>query len=323
MIRFVLALILLLCAVPLLVVRPAPRLTAPDAKGRRVPALPPLPTRRLGLGLLAAGLLILLLSTLRVVGATSIGIPVTFGTVGEPLPAGIHLVAPWTDITVLDLRLTEYTMTRAPAEGSIGGDDSIEVISRDQGRLTVDATVRYAIDPGQARDIFRRLGTTDEQFQAKALRPESRSAIREAASRFGAIELLAERRAEYAEIVEQDIRERLEPLGIIVDTVALRDVTPSPELQAAADAKLQQEQANERAQLELAEAEARAEIRRTEAQGEADANRILSESLTPELLQRLQIEAYDEGSVFVVPQGGADLLLQPPAPGAASPEGGG
>lgn len=323
MIRFVLALILLLVSVPLLVLRPGPRAQPADGKGRRVPAVPSLPTRRLGLGLLAAGLLILLLSTLRVVGATSIGIPVTFGTVGEPLPAGIHLVAPWTDITVLDLRLTEYTMTRAAAEGSVGGDDSIEVISRDQGRLTVDATVRYAIDPEQVRDIYRRLGTTDEQFQAKAIRPESRSAIREAASQFGAIELLAERRADYADMVEQDIRERLEPLGIIVDAVALRDVTPSPELQAAADAKLQQEQANERAQLELAEAEARADIRRTEAQGEADANRILSESLTPELLQRLQIEAYDEGSVFVVPQGGADLLLQPPAPGAATAEEGG
>lgn len=317
MIRFVLAVLLLLAAMPLIAMRPRP-VPAVVEEGRtrgrgRLPAVPAFPTRRLGLALLVAGLVLLLLSSLRVIGATAIGIPVTFGTVGEPLRSGIHLVQPWTFINELDLRLTEYTMTRADDEGAVGGDDSIEVISSDQGRLIVDATVRYAVDPESAEDVFRRLGTTDEQFQIKAVRPEARSALREVATQFRAVELVSERRTEFGDAIEEEIRARLAPLGIVVNGVALRDVTPSEELQAAADAKLQQEQTNDRAELEQIEAEVRATIRRTEAQGEADANRILSQSLTPELLARLQIEAYDEGSVFVVPEGGANLLLQPPA----------
>lgn len=323
MIRFVIAVLLLLAAMPLIVMRPRPVPSVVVEEGRgggtagrrgRLPAVPAFPSRRVGLALLAIGLVLLVLSTLRVIGATAVGIPVTFGSVGEPLRSGIHLVQPWTVINELDLRLTEYTMTRADVEGSVSGDDSIEVISSDQGRLVVDATVRYAVDPESAEDVFRRLGTTDEQFQVKAVRPEARSAIREVATQFGAVELVSERRTEFGDAIEAEIRARLEPLGIVVNGVALRDVTPSEELQAAADAKLQQEQANERATLELAETVARAEIAVTQAQGEADANEILSASLTPELLARLQIEAYDEGSVFVVPEGGANLLLSPSAP---------
>lgn len=58
--------------------------------------------------------------------------------------------------------------------------------------------------------------------------------------------------------------------------------------------------------VSLAEGRANANI--AEAEGQAEANRFLTESLSPEILTQRYIDALNEGTVFVVPEGSTPLV---------------
>lgn len=51
---------------------------------------------------LVIGAVTLLLNTFTIVSPRHVGIPVSLGTVGDPLDSGFHPVAPWSDITEVD-----------------------------------------------------------------------------------------------------------------------------------------------------------------------------------------------------------------------------
>jgi regulator of protease activity HflC (stomatin/prohibitin superfamily) len=72
----------------------------------------------------------------------------------------------------------------------------------------------------------------------------------------------------------------------------------------------------ERARAEQETARVEAETRVIGARGEADANRVLSESLTDQVLRQRYVDAIGRGStVYVVPEGSSPLVQIPPAPG--------
>ncbi len=72
----------------------------------------------------------------------------------------------------------------------------------------------------------------------------------------------------------------------------------------------QQHEAEAEADLRVTQVSAQARV--VEAQAEADANRLLSELLTPQVLEQRRIEAMREGTVFVVPEGATPLVQVQP-----------
>jgi regulator of protease activity HflC (stomatin/prohibitin superfamily) len=232
-----------------------------------------------------------------VVSAYEVGVPVTFGTIGAPLPSGLHFKSPFTDVTSFSTR---------PVDLTLNDKDTVEVRSSQGGVLYADVTVKWAVVPAKAVALYRLAGSQDAIEQRLVL-PDSREIVRNVFARHTSEEGYASARERIGAEIEQAIRERLASRGIDVTAVNLRNVKPSKKLQEQIDKKIQQEQATERAVEASRTATAEAERKRIEAEGTARANKIIAESLSDKVLYHQCLEAYREAAashpVYAVPCG--------------------
>lgn len=254
-----------------------------------------------GLVMLGVGVVLGIGSSVRLVGATDVGVPVTLGRIGEPLGPGVHLVLPWTQVNAFSTRLQQSDMSQTVGEGDRAVTDGIEVLSNEGGRMVLDVTVRYGVQKESAAELFRRVGSMDG-IRERVVRPDVRAGMRDVYSRYPAEDGYATRREAIALEAEALVKERLEPFGLVIDAVKVRNITLEASLQTQITAKLEAKQAAERALIEQEQAQTVAETRRkvaeTDAQavviaarGQAEANEILAQSLTDALLKSKEIEA--------------------------------
>ncbi|WP_046501474.1 prohibitin family protein [Streptomyces odonnellii] len=236
-------------------------------------------------------------SCVYVVSAYEVGVPVLFGKIGAPLTSGMHLKTPFTEVTSFSTR---------PVDLNLNDKDVVEVRSSQGGVLYADVTVKWAVTPGNAVELYRLAGSQDA-IQERLVLPDSREIIRNVFAKHKSEEGYASGRQTIAAEIEAQIKERLKPRGIDVTNVNLRNVRPSDQLQEQIDKKLQQEQATERAVEAARTAKAESERRRIEAEGIARANGILERSLTDRVLRNQCIDAFKEAAkanpVYAVPCG--------------------
>ncbi|MGW1543737.1 prohibitin family protein [Streptomyces sp. NPDC002309] len=257
---------------------------------------------KLGAALSAvAGLLAGVFACVHVVTAYEVGVPVTFGKIGEPMTSGIHVKSPFTDVTSFATR---------PVDLNLHDDDVVEVRSSQGGVLYADVTIKWAVVPSKSVELYRLAGS-EEAVQERLVMPDSREIIRNVFAQHTSEEGYVSAREQISSEIAVLIKERLAPRGIDVTAVNLRNVKPSEKLQEQIDKKIQQEQATQRATEAARTAEAEAERKRIEAEGIARANKIIDRSLSDKVLYNQCLEAFKEASkanpVYAVPCGtGAD-----------------
>ncbi|MGW0465380.1 prohibitin family protein [Streptomyces sp. NPDC003027] len=280
---FVLSILLLIAAVVLFFVA-----RANDTRGLKLGAL----------GALLAGVFSLMGSTLYIISAYEVGVPVAFGKVGSPMTSGMHFKSPFTDVTTFSTR---------PVDLNLSDKDVVEVRSSQGGVMYAEVTVKWAVTPAKAVELYRLAGSEDA-IQQRLVYPDSREIVRNVFARHTSEQGYASDREKINAEIGDLIKERLAPRGIAVTTVNLRNVKPSDALQGQIDRKIQQQQATERATEASRTAKAEADRRRIEAEGIARANKILNDSLSDKVLLNQCIEAFKEAAaknpVYAVPCGG-------------------
>lgn len=244
------------------------------------------------------------------VGQTVVQRSITGEIVGATVQPGLHLKAPWVQTLPYDVRNNTITYVGAGTDNNSGGSATgPQVTFQDKEGVSanLDIVVRYSIVPTAAESIYARYGT-QESFVAQVITNDVRTVSRNVPAGFGTIELLNDRAAA-GEKIREALAERWEDDGIIVEAVNLQEIRyPQAVTDRFAEAQNSRIEVD-RAQADQDRARVEAETRVIAAQGEADANRILSESLTPEVLQQRYIEALNtSGTVFVVPEGSQPLV---------------
>ncbi|MEU9701429.1 prohibitin family protein [Streptomyces sp. NPDC047981] len=279
---FVISILLLVAAVVLFFIG-----RSNDSKGLKLGAL----------GAVLAGAFSLIASMTYVVSAYEVGVPVAFGKVGQPMTSGMHVKSPFTDVTTFSTR---------PVDLNLSDKDVVEVRSSQGGVMEVEVTVKWAVTPAKAVELYRLAGS-EESIQTRLVYPDSREIVRNVFARYTSEQGYASDREKINAEIGALIKERLAPRGIDVTAVNLRNVKPSAALQTQIDRKIQQQQATERATEAARTAKAEADRRRIEAEGIARANKILNESLTDKVLANQCIDAYKEAAaknpVYAVPCG--------------------
>ncbi|MFF3325780.1 prohibitin family protein [Streptomyces sp. NPDC002889] len=249
------------------------------------------------LGALIAGLFAGITSCVHVISAYEVGVPVTFGKVGTPMNPGVNLTSPFTNVTTFSTR---------PVDLNLSDKDVVEVRSSQGGVMYVELTVKWAVTPAKAVELYRLAGSEDA-IQQRLVFPDSREIIRNVFARHTSEQGYSSAREKINTEIGDLIKERLAPRGIDVTTVNLRNVKPSDRLQDQIDRKIQQQQATERATEAARTAKAEAERRRIEAEGIARANKILNDSLSDKVLANQCIDAFKEAAaknpVYAVPCG--------------------
>ncbi|MET9723616.1 prohibitin family protein [Streptomyces zaomyceticus] len=279
---FVIAILLLIAAVVLFFVA-----RSNDSKGLKLGAL----------GAVVAGVFSLVASMTYVISAYEVGVPVAFGKVGSPMTSGMHVKSPFTDVTTFSTR---------PVDLNLSDKDVVEVRSSQGGVMYVEVTVKWAVVPNKAVELYKLAGSEDS-IQQRLVFPDSREIVRNVFARYTSEQGYASDREKINAEIGTLIKERLTPRGIDVTTVNLRNVKPSEALQGQIDRKIQQQQATERATEAARTAKAEADRRRIEAEGIARANKILNDSLTDRVLANQCIDAFKEAAaknpVYAVPCG--------------------
>ncbi|MGW7369932.1 prohibitin family protein [Streptomyces sp. NPDC054841] len=249
-------------------------------------------------GALIAGLFAGIASMVYVVSAYEVGVPVAFGKVGSPMTSGMHVKSPFTNVTTFSTR---------PVDLNLSDKDVVEVRSSQGGVMYAEVTVKWAVTPAKAVELYKLAGSEDA-IQQRLVYPDSREIIRNVFARYTSEQGYASAREKINTEIGLLIKERLAPRGIDVTTVNLRNVKPSDRLQDQIDRKIQQQQATERATEAARTAKAESERRRIEAEGIARANKILNNSLSDKVLMNQCIDAFKEASakhpVYAVPCGG-------------------
>lgn len=242
------------------------------------------------------GLLCVCGPMVKIVDAGNVGVKTSFGNVHpDELKSGIHIVLPWTSVHQMSTRTEEYTMSIAPAEGAVAGDDSIDALSMDGALMKMDTTVWYRLEPNGADMVYEKLG---KNYEEKIIRPAIRTAIRESTrNHLALMSFSSERDLLQQEIEQVTINTVAYAEGgenIIIERVNLRNIALPDNVATAINEKLAADQEAQKMVFLLIQEQKKAEIRVVEAGGLADSQKIIDSSLTPSYLQWKYISVLGE-----------------------------
>ena len=216
-------------------------------------------------------------------------------------PPGLLLKLPWAALEQLNVRTQEFTMSSRTEEAGLGADDAVQTLTSEGLTVGLDITVLFRLEFAQAPVVFRTIGP---DYQSIIVRPAIRNAIRDVVAQYSAQDLYTTGREQVAIQIETQLRGALDPRGITIENVLLRDVRLPSVIQTAIDDKLAEEQRVQQAEFRRQVQEVEAQRRIVEASGERDAQAEINKTLTSEYLQFLYINSLKEisgGSVIYVP----------------------
>lgn len=231
------------------------------------------------------------------------GILTTFGKVEDSnLEAGVHVIAPWQNIVLMDNRVQKQSM-------------DTQAFSSDIQQVDVRLTVTYTINKAAAANLYQKVGLN---YYDSIIYPQLMENTKTVFAYYTA-EGLIETRDELALKVTDMMRGDVADYGIDIANVAIENIDFSDSFTDAIEAKQVATQELQRAQTQqqqaTLEAEAAAERQRIAAQAKADeakiaadaeayaitakaaaeaeANQKVAESLTDELIEYTQAQLWN------------------------------
>jgi regulator of protease activity HflC (stomatin/prohibitin superfamily) len=264
-----------------------------------------------GIGLAAAVLLLVgyLVLSINVVPPGHVGVVIQLGVVQpNTLPPGVYF-RPFLVQNVIDFE------TRVRSHGF----NAIDAASREYQSVKLTGTLNFSIDAQRADDLYQQVGV---DFAGRVIDAAFSDTIKEIIPRFAVTEILA-KREEIRGLTKDKLATSLDRYGIKVEDIYLTDISFSPEYTQAIEQKQVAQQLVERErevlnqkriQADQIEVEARgqamAEVARAE--GAAQSNKLLTQSITPELIEYQRVQRWDGRMPLY--QGNANVMLPVPSP---------
>ena len=266
--------------------------------------------------IIALVVIVLFVCTVRIpAGYVGVVYNMNGGISDRTLTQGFHVISPTQNVTTYSIGIEQSYLT-ASKDGDSSGDESFEVPSNDGKGLTVDMTFTYRYDADRVADTFTRFkGQSGKDVKDSFIKPNIMSWTKEVTAKYSVIDLLGDKRATLNSELTDYLKQKFEPYGIVIESVSLINIDPDEETRSAVQkkvnaqqdlelAKIEQQTANvnaekekevaiTKANQEKETAQINAEAKLIEAQAQADANRLISQSLTPELIRQQMYDKWD------------------------------
>lgn len=264
--------------------------------------------------IIALVVIVLFVCTVRIpAGYVGVVYNMNGGISDRTLTQGFHVISPTQNVTTYSIGIEQSYLT-ASKDGDSSDDESFEVPSNDGKGLTIDMTFTYRYDADRVADTFTRFkGQSGKDVKNSFIKPNIMSWTKEVTAKYSVIDLLGDKRATLNSELTDYLKQKFEPYGIVIESVSLINIDPDEETRSAVQkkvnaqqdlelAKIEQQTANvnaekekevaiTKANQEKETAQINAEAKLIEAQAQADANRLISQSLTPELIRQ---QMYDK-----------------------------
>lgn len=266
--------------------------------------------------IIALVVIVLFVCTVRIpAGYVGVVYNMNGGISNKMLTQGFHIISPTQNVTTYSIGIEQSYLT-ASKDGDSNDDESFEVPSNDGKGLTVDMTFTYRYDADRVADTFTRFkGQSGKDVKNSFIKPNIMSWTKEVTAKYSVIDLLGDKRATLNSELTDYLKQKFEPYGIVIESVSLINIDPDEETRSAVQkkvnaqqdlelAKIEQQTANvnaekekevaiTKANQEKETAQINAEAKLIEAQAQADANRLISQSLTPELIRQQMYDKWD------------------------------
>jgi len=278
-----------------------------------------------------------------IINSGEVGIKVNMGKFEKkPLHAGFHFLIPVIQEIIpvnIKSRMIVYSNRTGGAfndaprksysgqnyEGGVKYNPAITVKDKRNLNVSIDIAVQYQLKPESAPQVFATIGAG---WEDKIINSKVRKVVRNVLGQYSAEEM-AEKRGEINKLIETNIRTEVDmqpgkPVELLA--VDLRNIHLPDQVQAQINqvqmAKQQKQKAEIDAKSRAATAKGIADKNRIEAQGHADkirieaesqakANKLISESLTPALIQLEQIKTQAKFNEALKVNTNAQIFLTP------------
>ena len=279
-----------------------------------------------------------------IINSGEIGIKVNTGKFEQtPLDAGLHFFIPVLQkIIPVNTRIRLITYSNVSTgeigdsyrgfEGGLRRNPAIPVLDKRGLTVNIDLAVQYRLKAESAPATIEKWGSSWEE---KIINSKVREVVRDVVGQYTA-EQLPEMRNEIAQAIQTKVKLSVDTLPnkpVILTSVELRTINLPTKIkdqiervqiakQDVTIAEQQKEKAKQQAQKAAEIAKGEAEKNRIEAQGQADkirieaeeqakANKLISESLTDELLQLEQIKTQGKFNEALRVNKNAQIFLTP------------
>jgi len=293
---------------------------------------------------LAIAFMVFILKPFTIINSGEVGIKVTTGKFEQtPLSAGLHFYIPvFQKIIPVNTRIRLITYSNDVStelgdryrsfEGGLRRNRAIPVLDRRGLTVNIDLAVQYSLKAASAPQTIETWGSSWEE---KIINSKVREVVRDVVGKYTA-EQLPEMRNTIASAIQTKVEEKINALPnqpVLLSSVELRNIVLPPKIKAKIEevqaakqdvtiAEQEKEKAKQQAQKAAEVARGVAQKNRIEAQGEADkirieaeeqakANKLISDSLTPQLLQLEQIKTQAKFNEALRVNRDAQIFLTP------------
>ena len=257
-------------------------------------------------GILALVIAITCIACLERVSVGNVGVVYTAkGVKDETLSPGWHWIGFTERVKQFPVSQQQIVFSNDPADYNAKdhADWSIDAPANG-GMVKINLTVNYSFKADRVIDIYTRFNGMDgEQLVETYIQNSIIAYVKEVTPKFSVMDIYSDKKSEVNKALTEYLNEKLsDEYGIQITSALIIDVELDTVLQDKIKAKEQAKQDAEIAEFEKSTALAQAEtdkvkaqtaadIEVIEAQAQADANKIISESITPELIQMTEAEA--------------------------------
>ncbi len=193
---------------------------------------------------------------------------------------------------------------------------SLNIPSQEGLTIQSEVSILYRVVKKNAPELLRTVGP---EYEETIIVPVFRSAVADVTSKYYAKDMHSGSRASIEAAIRDLMMKTLEEKGILVQNVLLKSISLPKNLTKAIEDKLEAEQQAQRMEFTLQQEKQEAERKRIQAAGERDANKIIAEGLTPEILQYKALEAWlklsqSPNAKVIISNGSVPMVMNPEKP---------
>lgn len=256
-----------------------------------------------------AGLVTLLVTGSFVrIDAGEIGVvySINGGVKDKTLSQGFHLISPMENVNKFNVSQEQLLLTSDKPSGvseSDFEDHHIDGVAKGGGAIKINLQIGYMFDETKVVQLFSQFkGKSGEYIVEHYLSNKIIACTKEIVSQYSVEELYPITPEINDKLKDALNKELNDTYGITIVEANIVKTTPSEEVMSKIDAKVQAQQEKEKAELDKetaiaqadtnkAKAEGEAAVKIEEARGESEANRLVSESITENLIKMKEAEA--------------------------------
>ena len=263
----------------------------------------------------------------EVVDSGETGVEITNGKVSEEVMSeGFQFsMNPLTDLNLYNTKSKVLEMSESRKGGESSNEvifaDPVLVLTRDNLQIPVDITILYKLEKTCAPLLRINYGQ-DGVWDRKIVVPKARDISRSVIGRDADVYKLNQNRETYTSVIKSELSKQLNSIvgrdGCIdIDSVSINNIKIHQQLAESILKKQQTEEAVKIANLEIEKIKAQAQAEIEKNKGISEAQKILAQSLTPQMLQwkelevrQMEIEKWNGVMPTTLMSDKASLLLQ-------------